>query len=167
MHVSGKTAHRAVSIALYTALILATVFAGTKGINYAIEAKFQQGFLIGWELAIQKLRADNGTWPHFSGGNHVVYMDGLLQEMRKRGITPPSSNTARAYIYRIKKIGWNSPEAELFLLCFPDKIIVYGMPETTFKQTEALVDENPDPDKGRFSGRLGKNGTYTGLWRVH
>jgi hypothetical protein len=167
MRVSGKTAHRVVSIALYTALVLATVFAGSKGINFAIDAKFHQDFLIGWELSIQKFTADSGTWPNFSGGNHVVYMDGLLQEMRKRGITPPSSNTDRTYIYRIQKIALNSPEAQLFLLCFPDKIIVYDMPEATFKRIEALVDENPDPDKGLFSGRLGKNDTYTGLWRVH
>jgi len=167
MRVTGKSAHRAVSITLYTTLILATVFAGAKGINYAIDAKFHQDFLIQWELAIQKFRADGGSWPDFSGGNHVAYMDDLLQEMRKRGITQPASNTARAYIYRIKKFGWNSPEAELFLLCFPEKMIVYGMPETTFKRTDALLDETPDPERGLFSGHLGKNGTYTGVWRVH
>jgi hypothetical protein len=153
---------------LYTGFILITVLAGAKGINFALDSKFHHDFLIPWELAMAGFKAGNGKWPVFTGGNHVAYMDELLLEMRKKGITPPASNSAAAYRYTIQKLGINTPEAELFLLCLPDKMVLYGMPEDSFNRTEKLMDEIMDPKAGKFSGYRSADGsTLIGHLQIH
>ena len=80
-------------------------------------------------------------------------------------MSPPYSNTKRPYVYRLKKTG--AAEEQIFLLCFSDKIILYGLSEKTFGKIDAMVDETPNERAGSFTGRRSTDGTtYIGVWTL-
>lgn len=165
MPVSGRTVDRLTSIAIYVGFAILVLWAGIKLISHSLETKFYKDFLLKWELTLHRHNREGGQWPHFSGDNHVQYMDRLTQLMRHNGTSPPLSNTKRAYVYRLNRLG--SPEEDLFLLCFPNRIVVYGMSEKTFVKMDKFIDGGADHERGRFAGRPGKDGTtYVGVLQL-
>ena len=106
-----------------------------------------------------------GDWPIFTGGNHLKYMDKLTRSLKGSSFPAPKSNTNRSFIYRMKKIG--STEEQLFLLCFPNRIIVYGMSKETFERVDTFVDGKISAQKGLFAGYPSKNKkTYIGFLKL-
>ncbi len=157
-----------ISAAIYIGIFAVTVWGGMKIINYSIDSKFYQNFLLNWEVSIHQYNASGGRWPEFKGGNHVAYMDSLVAGMHHKGIETPSSNTDRAYVYLINKIDLHSDKSDIFLLCFSGRIIMYGMSKETFNRIDQLIDEDLNQTKGHFIGYLSKNNiTYTGQWRLY
>lgn len=165
MPVQGRTVDRLTSIAIYVGLAILVLWAGVKLISHSLETKFYKDFLLKWELSVQRHNREGGPWPHFSGDNHVQYMDRLIQLMRDNGASPPKSNTKRAYVYRLNRLG--SPEEDLFLLCFSNRIVIYGMSEKTFVKMDKFIDGRADHEGGRFAGRSSKDGaTYVGVLQL-
>jgi hypothetical protein len=109
--------------------------------------------------------AKSGIWPSFSGSNHLEYMDNLITLMGSIDISPPQSNTKRSYIYRIKRVA--SEDEDILLLCFSDRIILYGISKHTFARVDRFIDGIPGEEKGLLTGRPTKDGkTMIGVWRL-
>lgn len=165
MALSGKAVDKLLFICLYGGLIALMVWGGSRLINYSLDSKFYKDFLLQWEASLSSYSVKSGIWPHFSGSNHVEYMDNLNQLMSRSSVSLPKSNTGRSYIYRIKKIG--KEQDDIFILCFSDRIILYGISKDTFTRIDRFVDGELSKEKGFFTGHLSKDGrTYIGLWRL-
>ncbi len=165
MALSGKAVDKSLFALLYAGLIALTIWGGCNLINYSLDLKFCRDFLLKWDVALRSYSAKNEIWPYFSGSNHVEYMENLVRSMRNNSLSPPASNTERPYVYRFKKIGRS--EEDIFLLCFPDRIILYGIPENMFTKIDRFIDNKAGKDDGMFRGYPGKDGrTYIGLWRL-
>jgi hypothetical protein len=91
-------------------------------------------------------------------------MDALVDSLRKRGAPPPRSNTNRPYVYRLKKFG--SPDEDAFILCLPDRIVVYGLSWATFNQVDKFIDGRADPNQGKLTGRESEAGKIAAVWRI-
>ena len=165
MILTGKNVDKLLSTLLYIGLIGLVAWGGVRAINYSLETRFYKDFLIKWNIAINSYSITNGVWPLFSGSNHIEYMDNLVSLMSLGSVTPPVSNTKRSYVYRLKKIG--SHTEDILLLCFPDKVILYGISDDTFICIDKFIDGKHDEKAGRFTGQPGAIGkTYIGLWRL-
>jgi hypothetical protein len=166
MEISGKTTERFIFLALYTGIATIISWGGIQILNSSLESRYYKDFLLKWEVSLRAYDARGGIWPQFKGSNHLEYMDNLARLMRAGRISPPLSNRQRPYMYRIKKVGWRKKE-DTFLLCLPDRIIIYGLSKETFDRLDGFIDETGDPSRGRFTGQPGKDGkTYIGRWRL-
>jgi hypothetical protein len=165
MPVSGRAVDRLASMVLYAGFGVLTLWAGIGLINASLEARLHKDFLLKWEVALQRFNQEGGRWPDFSGANHVAYMDRLIEFMGAKGTPPPLSNTRRAYIYRLKRWGW--PEEDVFLLCFSNRMILYGISERTFMKMDQWMDAKAAQDKGRFTGQRSQDGvSYVGVVKL-
>jgi hypothetical protein len=165
MPVSGRAVDRLASMVIYAGFGVLALWAGTKLINSSLETKLYKDFLLKWEVAVQRFNTEGGHWPHFSGGNHVAYMDLLTQFMDNKGTPPPSSNTDHAYIYRLHRWGW--PEERIFLLCFSNRVVLYGVSDKTFLKMDNWIDGGAEKERERFTGRRSKDGvSYVGIWKL-
>lgn len=150
---------------LYAGILMFTAWGGARLIGYSLDTRFCNEYLINWETAVRALAVTQVNWPTFNKNNHVAYMDRLVDMMQKADIPIPASNTVRPYVYRIKKIG--DPENKLFVLCLPNRIIVYGLSDRTFKTVDVSIDGGFDLHKGQFTGYPAQDGlTYTGRWQL-
>lgn len=166
MTLSGKAADKIIFAVLYAGIAAITFWGGVRIINYSLESKFYQNFLLKWEVSIRAFSSEKVVWPHFTGGNHVEYMGDLVSKMRSKNIFPPASNTIHPYIYRINKVFFQNKE-NIFILCLPGRIIIYGVSIKTFKRLDSYVDGIFDPGRGRLTGIFSKDGkTYIGQWRL-
>ncbi len=165
MSVSGRAVDRIASHVIYAGFSIFALWAGIKLTNHCLDTKFYKDFFVPWDLALYKYNMEGGLWPQFSGGNHVEYMDRLAQRMQEKGIPPPSSNTERAYVYRLRRLVY--PKERIFLLCFSHKMVLYGMSEKTFAKMDAWIDGEVNDKKGLFTGRQSKDGmTYIGALQL-
>ncbi|HDH87906.1 MAG: hypothetical protein B6I32_03540 [Desulfobacterium sp. 4572_20] len=165
MALSGKAVDKLVFGGLYVVLIALVVWGGSRLINYSLDSRFYKDFLLKWEVCLRAYSVKSGIWPHFSGSNHVEYMDNLNQLISRSGVSLPKSNTGRSYVYRIKKIG--EEQDDIFILCFSNRIILYGISKDTFTRIDRFVDGELSKEKGFFTGYLSKDGrTMIGLWRL-
>ena len=165
MALSGKAVDKLLFVGLYGGLIALMVWGGSRLINYSLDSKFYKDFLLQWETSLRSYSVKGGVWPHFSGRNHVEYMNNLSQLIEKADISLPKSNTGRSYVYRIKKIG--KEQENIFILCFFNRIILYGITKDTFTRIDRFVDGEMGKEKGFFTGKTSKDGsTYIGLWRL-
>jgi len=147
-------------------LALIVIVAGIKAVNYSTDFKFYSHYLLKWESALTRLFAQDIILPHFSGKNHVRYMDDLVHLMNTLQIEVPSSNTGRPYVYQLSKIGY-SKNQDIFLLCFEKKIILYGLSKTTFNMLDKNIDGQPGKNSGKLKGKLQKdNEHYAGIWEL-
>ncbi len=163
MTISGKAVERTACVLIYAGLAVLTIWAGTGLINYSLDSRFYRDFVMKWEVALQAYEVKGGAWPYFSGGNHVSYMDQLTRMMQERALHPPKSNTGRAYIYRLDKIGL--PEENIFILCFSQSIVLYGISPGTALRLDEYIDGKADTGKGLFTYRLSKD-SYTYIGRL-
>ena len=165
MALSGKAVDKLLFVALYGGLIALVVWGGSRLINYSLDSKFYKDFLLQWETSLRSYAVKSGIWPHFSGSNHLEYMNNLSRLIERADISLPKSNTGRSYIYRIKKIG--KEQNNIFILCFFNRIILYGISKDTFTRIDRFVDGELSKEKGFFTGYLSKDeSTYVGLWRL-
>jgi len=165
MALSWKAVDKLIFVVLYAGFITLTLWGGSGVINYSLDSKFYKDFLLKWEVSLRAYSIKSGVWPRFSGSNHVEYMDNLTFLMGRSDISPPQSNTRHSYVYRIKKI-WGE-EQDIFILCFSNRIILYGISKDTFTRIDRFVDGRPGKEGGLFTGRHSKDGrTYIGLWRL-
>ena len=162
---TGNNVDKILSTAIYILLIGIVTWSGFGVVNYALATMFYKDYLVEWEVAVKDYSLNAGSWPLFTGSNHTDYMDSLVSLMKASDIPPPRSNTKRPYVYRLRRIG--PAEEQIFLLCFSDKIILYGLSEETFRKIDVMVDNTPDESAGAFTGRRGKGGTvYIGVWNL-
>jgi hypothetical protein len=162
---SGKSTDKIIFGFIYCLLIVLTAWGGTRLINYSLDSKFNRDYLQQWMAAIRTYETGGRKWPEFSGGNHSDYMQALIQSMQRAAVKAPASNMQRPYLYRLKKIGLKSQT--IFLLCFFDKIILYGLPVKTFERLDKMLDGLPGKETGRFTGYRAKdNRTYIGLLKL-
>lgn len=160
------SANRVISILLYISVILLTAWGGTRAINYSIDSKFYKDFLVKWEVSIKTYNHIQAQWPGFTGDNHVPYMDQLVHDMQRNQIVLPLSNTQFSYIYIMDKIGPGHQKCKIFVLCFPDKMILYDLPQESFERIDRFIDGRVTPNMGQFQGRPGKlESIYTCIWK--
>lgn len=165
MPVSGRAVDRLASMVIYAGFGVLTLWAGIGLINASLETQLHKDFLLKWEVALQRFNQEDGRWPQFSGANHVAYMDRLIEFMGNKGTPPPLSNTRRAYVYRLKRWGW--PGEDIFLLCFSNRMILYGISEKTFMKMDKLMDRNAEKEKGRLIGKPSQDGmSYVGMVKL-
>ncbi|MBW2194682.1 MAG: hypothetical protein JRF37_03665 [Deltaproteobacteria bacterium] len=156
MCVTGRAVDKIASYVVYAGFSIFALWAGIKLVNHSLDTKFYKDFVVPWDLAVCTYNRQGGLWPEFSGGNHVEYMDRLAQWMQERGSPPPSSNTERAYVYRLKRLG--HPKEHIFLLSFSHRMVLYGISEKTFTKMDTWIDGRVNDKKGLFIGRLSKDG---------
>ena len=162
---TGKTTDKLVFGFTYCVIAALTIWGGTRLVNASIDTRFYRDYLQEWVVAMQDYGSEGRKWPEFSGGNHSEYMDALTLDMRRTAVPGPASNTRISYVYRMGKIG--SKATSIFLLCFSDRIILYGLPEKTFQRIDILIDGISGKKKGQFTGAMGKDRqTYTGMIRL-
>lgn len=167
MTAEGRTTNRTLSFAIYIGLALLVAWAGTHLLNYSTDTRLFKDFLAPWQNALTAYRAAGGGWPQFGGGDHDQYMEKLVGLLRQHDIALPASNTNRRFVYALRKIGLKRKPDYLFILCFPERMIVYGMPPETFFRMDRFIDEHMDPNSGQFRGKTASDGkTYTGIWRL-
>ena len=165
MAVSGRATDRVVSMAVYAGFGILVIWAGVALINHSLDLKFYRNFLLKWEVALSCCNREGGSWPCFSGANHVQYMEQVTSLIRAKGFSPPDSNTGRPYVYRLKRIG--ADREDIFILCFPEKLILYGISTRTFERLDTYIDGERSAERGAFTGRPGKDRlTYTGRWTI-
>jgi hypothetical protein len=165
MGIYPRRIDRIVSFVVYVCFGGMTLWAGSALINHAIASRFYEDFVLGWEKAIMIGNEEGLTWPHFTGSNHVAYMDQLVKVMRQRDIAPPASNKKRAFQYGLDLLG--SREEDIFLLSFPRQMIIYGISSRTFSYLDRKIDGQVDWEKGRFTGEKSKDGfSFIGQWRL-
>lgn len=160
-----RLSDRFLSIGLYTLVAIGMVWLGSRMINYALDAKFYNDFLSGWEMALIKYRHQSGIYPEFNGGNHKKYMQKLVHAMTHSMVPPPTSNTDQPFIYSIDKIGRKAQR--VFVLALSDRMVLYNLPPKTIRMLDKVIDGQHDFETGRFTGRRGNDGmTYIGIWKL-
>lgn len=162
---SGKATEKLVFVFLYACVMALASWGGIRLINYSLDSKFYRDFLLKWDISISNYSREIGDWPIFTGSNHLKYMEKLTRSLKRSSFPAPKSNTNRSFIYRMNKIG--STDERLFLLCFANRIIVYGMSKETFERVDNFVDGKISAEKGFFAGYPSKDKkTYIGLLKL-
>lgn len=165
MAVLSRYPDRLVSILLYAFVAIATILIGERILNRSIESKFYTEFLSKWEVSLQSYEITGGRWPTFTGTNHVEYMDRLTSSMNLGNIRPPEGRGNKQYLYKISKMGKDSEN--IFLLAFPNRLVIYGMSEDTFDRVDSLIDGMSDKNRGKMRGCLGKDRrNYIANWTL-
>lgn len=165
MGIYPRRIDRVVAIAVYVCFGVMTLWAGSALINHAVASRFYNDFLLGWEKALMKANREGLTWPQFTGNNHLAYMEELVKTMRGRDFAPPSSNKERSFQYGLDLLGY--PEEDVFLLAFPERIILYGISTRTFSYLDGKIDGRLDREKGNFTGYKSKDGfSFIGQWQL-
>jgi len=149
------------SFIVYSVFAGLALWAGTKLINHSLNTRFYEDFLLGWETAIRTYNEQGREWPSFTGSNHAVYMENLVNLMRGGDAAPPASNTGKPFVYCLDRLG--DPKEDIFFLCFADEIVLYGMSFKTFSYLDKRIDGHVDEKRGHFRGRKSKDGfSYRG-----
>ena len=165
MAITSNITDRFSSGMLYILMALVTLWSGFRLLNHGLEVRFFKDYLLQWEVGLQAFSSQQSTWPAFSGSNHAAYMDALVRRMKNAGVALPDSNTPAAYRYRIERFG--ARDEDIFVLCFHDRIVLYGISKTTLGRIDEGIDRHSDLLRGRVSGWIGKNSkTYIGMWRL-
>ncbi len=150
---------------LYSCLIILTLWSGAKTINYAMDMMFYKDYLLSWRQAIEACSVEKGTWPEYTESMLVLYMDKVTDMMKSTSVGLPDSNSPDAYIYILKKI--NKPEQKIFMLCFADKLILYGIREETLRRIDRFIDAKSDLNAGAFRAKAASDGiTFIGYWKI-
>jgi len=162
---SERVTDRFLSIGLYALVAIGMVWLGSRMINYALDAKFYSDCLSGWEVALIKYRHQSGSYPEFRGGNHIQYMEKLVQAMTHSMAPPPTSNTDQPFVYSIDKIG--RKVQKVFILALSDRMVIYNLPLETIRMLDKVIDGQHDFAVGHFTGRKSNDSvTYIGIWKL-
>ncbi|MGD9211374.1 MAG: hypothetical protein PVI90_11385 [Desulfobacteraceae bacterium] len=156
---------RLLSMGLYALLAMGVIVFGARLVNHAVDSKFYNEYLIGWEMALVRFHNQSGSYPVFKGGNHLKYMRQLVQTMARKMSVPPISNTRQPFLYVIDKIG-HAPQ-RVFLLALHDRLVIYNLPPETIQLLDKMIDGRSDLTHGLFTGKQSKDGkSYIGAWQL-
>lgn len=162
---SGRISDRFLSIALYTLIALGMVWFGSRLVNYTLDLRFYNEYLLRWEMALTKYRYQSNRYPEFNGGNHTQYMQQLVQLMIQSETTVPESNTEFPFLYWMNKVGYAGHN--VFLLALSDRLVLYNLPSKTIYLLDKMVDGHQDLEQGLLTGQKSKDGvTYIGSWKL-
>ena len=163
--IAGRTAEKMVFMAIYIAATLLVLWGGKRMINYALDARFYREYLMQWEMQLTALRHQAFQWPPEQAQDPFGYMRRLVQDIREAGLGVPRSNTDRAFIYRIGKLG--ERHQQLLIIGRAGSIVIFGLSPSTFDHLDRFVDGRPGADEGRFTGRISADQTSRiGLWKI-
>lgn len=152
-------------VAIYVALAVIVLWAGRSVTNYALDTSFYQNYLTAWEARLIALRHKKVSWAPYDGNNPSDYMESLVKVMQDNGLSPPLSNTDHHFIYRINKFGDRS--CRILLLFHDDRLVLYGLPISTFRRLDRFIDGLSDPQNGNFTGiSSSDNITKIGNWKI-
>lgn len=154
----GRTADRIITFGLYMTAVGAVLWLSAATIDYALDARFYYFYLLKWEACVENCTAKGTVFPQFAGDNHEEYMIDLLTGLQVKDIAPPDSNTSKAYVYNIVRINPFEKSTPVFLLAMSNQLVLFNMPETTFKRVDHFVDGQAGMDTGRFLGKYNDNG---------
>lgn len=161
MALSPRRSDRLMSFIVYSVFAGLALWAGIRLINHSLNTRFYEDFFLGWERAIRTYNKQGSGWPQFTGSNHAAYMENLVKLMRRRDTAPPTSNIQKPFVYRLDRLG--DPKEDIFFLCFPGKMVLYGMSFKTFSYLDERIDGRVDEETGHFRGRISKDGfSYIG-----
>jgi hypothetical protein len=161
MALSSRKTDRLVSFIVYSMFAGMAAWAGIRLINHSLTMGFYKDFLLEWETAIRRYDEHAGRWPLFTGNNHTQYMEQLVGLMHEEDAAPPESNAQEAFVYRLDR--WGDPAEDIFVLCFSNRIVLYGISAKTFSYVDRKIDGRMDERRGRCRGRKSKNGfSYIG-----
>ncbi len=165
MKVDGRLTDKLVFTSIYLAVAFLMIWGAARIINYAVDAGFYRKFLLPWEIRLMEMRYKTIHWPQFRKDHPVAYMQEVVGLMKANGVPTPQSNTRHAFVYRISRFG---DDAVQVLLVWQDNtIVIYGLPDATFKRLDTFIDGRVDAAKGNFTGRLGKDQiTMIGSWKI-
>ena len=161
---SGKAANKIIFGVLYAAIIVFTVWGGFRVVDYALMSGFYKDYLMKWEASVREYGLSRGAWPAFDEKRPIEFMDTLVGYMRRKGVPLPRSNTKRPHVYRIKRMG--SPHEDVFVLCLPDRIVLYGVSKRTCTRLDDMIDGRGDAGRGWFTWQPSADGAYVGVWRI-
>ena len=163
--VAGKLADKLIFTAIYIAVAIVVVWGARSITNYAQDAAFYRDFLIAWEASLLSMRHQNAAAPAYTDQEPIGYMEQLAAFMRGKGIKPPESNTKNAFIYRLRKFG--EKPRQVLLLYKQNRIVLFGLPASTFDNLDAFIDGKRNPGQGRFTGQWGSDGiSRIGTWEI-
>jgi hypothetical protein len=165
MSIPAKAPDRLIAGTLYLLGAAMVFWTGFGLINRGWDIRLFKDYLLRWEICLTEYADRQGQWPAFTGDNHTAYMDRLIAGMTSSGIAPPASNGKTAYRYRIEKFG--RADENIFVLCLPDRMMIFGLSKQSLLYIERLVDRHVDLNRGRITGHPGKEPeVYIGQWRL-
>lgn len=153
---AGQVTDKIFFAAIYTMVAVLVVHTGRGIVHYALDAAFYRDYLQPWERSLVALRNQTAQWPAYDRQDPVGYMQALTAMMKARGIAPPSSNTAQAFIYRFARFG-RKPH-KVLLVGTPGRMILYNVPARTFERLDRFIDGRFDPEAGAFTGQGSADG---------
>lgn len=152
-------------VLIYVAIAMIVMWAARSVTNYALDTNFYQNFLTAWEARLVAMRYKKVSWEPYDGKSPSDYMQSLIKVMQDNGLSPPPSNTEHRFIYRMNKFGDRS--RQIMLLFHNDRLILYGLPQSTFNRLDRFIDGLSDPHRGHFTGIWSSdNITKIGTWKI-
>lgn len=166
MMLSGKGADKLLFTTIYVVVAVLVVVQGARAIaNFALDASFYNNWLRFWQVQLVQMRYRTIVWPAYDRQDPAVYMETLVRLMQREGLTPPGSNTGKEYLYRLSRFGQRS--VQLLLVCTREQIVIFNLPESTFRRIDRFVDGNVSPETGQFTGSWSADGmTRIAVWKV-
>lgn len=147
----GKVTDKLLFTALYVAAAVMAVWGARLVTNAALDFRYYRDFLLPWQTALLALRHQAPDAPAYQKEAPMDYMNALVTHMRLHGVTFPSSNTGHPFIYDLNKFGERS--RRILMVFDRGRMVLYGLPPTTFDRLDGIIDGRPDPDRGDFTGR--------------
>jgi len=162
---SGRVTDKILFVAIYSVIaILVVIQGGRKMTNYVLDAAFYNDYLMPWKIDLIDMRHRTVVWPDYKTQDPVGYMQLLMKNMASAGLTPPKSNAAEDYLYRLNKFGEKTQQ--ILLVGTSELITLYNLPESTFKRIDRFIDGESDADAGHFTGNLSTDGiSRIGYWK--
>jgi hypothetical protein len=151
-----------VAISLYSALLIVTVWAGSKAINKTLDQMFITSFIQEWQRVVMTLQIKHPKFPPMTNKQLVAGMNKIEQFAQNQGISLPDTNTNYSYAHVLKKLG--QPDQKIFLIAQPDHLTIYGIRQQTMERIDQYIDGSINPTAGKFTAKRGRNReTYTGI----
>lgn len=151
---------------IYLVAGIVVVWAGFKLLDRTRHLKFYHSYLCEWQKTIISASAKDIQFPRFSQDNHYAYMDELVVLLKRRAIAVPSSNTPKPYLFHIREKEGKEVN-QIFILCFENRIIVYGLSKELFDMLDKTIDGNHQQQSGKFKGKLQRdNRHYAATWEI-
>jgi len=165
VRLSPKGADKLSYVAIYLLLAVIAVWGGGKVVNYAVDFSFYRDFLMPWEVRLLEMRHRSLRIPAYTREHPVAYMESIVDVMKANGMPLPTSNTEHAFVYRLSRFGGD--KNKILIVFNGRKILIYGLPDATFRRLDRFVDGRFDSTQGEFTGQLSKDRvTYIGAWKL-
>ncbi len=166
MVISGKNTDKLMFAILYAGILMFTAWGGARLIGYSLDVRFYNEYLIKWETTVRDLAVTQASLADFHQEQPCCLYGRAYGHDAIRPISPsqPLIPRDRMFIGSKKSV---KQTINLFVLCLPNRIIVYGLSNRTFKTVDVSIDGGFDLQQGQFTGYPTQDGlTYTGRWQL-